>query len=73
MPKSRPRLAVDVEEVELKAIVAVEVVAQIAVEEHLAVAEVLLQPTVCAVRALERRTQSLSQVRLIWIHRFQMV
>ena len=57
----------------LKATVAVEVVAQIAVEEHLAVAEVLLQPTVCVVRALERRTQSLLQIRLNWIHRLQMV
>ena len=72
-PKSRPRLAVDVEEVDLKAAVAAEVVAQNAVEEHLAVAEVLLQPTVCVVLALERRTRSLLQVRLNWIHRFQMV
>lgn len=53
--------------------VVVEAVVQIVAEWHLAVAEVLLQPTACVVRALPRRIQFQLEVRPNGIHRSQMV
>lgn len=64
---------VDVEEADLKAYVVVAAVAQIVVEGHLAVAEVLLQPTACIVQALARRTRSLLDLRPNVLRRSQMV
>lgn len=73
MPRFQPQLAVDGEEVDLKAFVAVEAVAQIVAGGHLVAAEVLLSLMACVAQALVSRTQCLLKTPPNGIHRCQTV